>query len=141
MTENQSLEFEILGCAVRTKAGEQGKVEAKKAIEIARKNFPRISFDLIYARPEQTAQAWAKEIVRRQALSYLQKQVRSERKVKPVQPDLLEQITRAFAEDNSEVSRVEQEASALRICINQLSRSERVLLQMRYAQQRQAFPG
>lgn len=36
--------------------------EAIKAIEIARETFPRISFDLIYARPEQTAKAWEAEL-------------------------------------------------------------------------------
>ncbi len=36
--------------------------EAKKAISIARETFPRISFDMIYARPEQTAQEWETEL-------------------------------------------------------------------------------
>lgn len=36
--------------------------EARRAIETAREHFPRISFDLIYARPEQTTQAWEKEL-------------------------------------------------------------------------------
>jgi len=36
--------------------------EALKAIELARKIFPRLSFDLIYARPGQTLEAWAAEL-------------------------------------------------------------------------------
>lgn len=36
--------------------------EAIKAIEIARNTFDRISFDLIYARPEQTTLAWEAEL-------------------------------------------------------------------------------
>ncbi|MCB1496750.1 MAG: coproporphyrinogen III oxidase [Bauldia sp.] len=36
--------------------------EARAAIEIARKTFPRISFDLIYARPGQTPAAWSREL-------------------------------------------------------------------------------
>jgi len=36
--------------------------EARKAIDIARATFPRISFDLIYARPGQTPDAWAHEL-------------------------------------------------------------------------------
>ncbi len=40
--------------------------EAMTAIEIARATFPRISFDLIYARPGQTPDAWEQEL--RQAL-------------------------------------------------------------------------
>jgi len=36
--------------------------EARQAIETARKNFERISFDLIYSRPQQTADSWQKEL-------------------------------------------------------------------------------
>ena len=41
--------------------------QAIAAIELGAKIFPRISFDLIYARPEQTETAWRAEL--RQALS------------------------------------------------------------------------
>jgi oxygen-independent coproporphyrinogen-3 oxidase len=36
--------------------------EAHRAIDIARATFPRLSFDLIYARPGQTPEAWAAEL-------------------------------------------------------------------------------
>ncbi len=36
--------------------------EALKAVDIARQIFPRMSFDLIYARPGQTPEAWAREL-------------------------------------------------------------------------------
>jgi oxygen-independent coproporphyrinogen-3 oxidase len=36
--------------------------EARAAFDIARRAFPRVSFDLIYARPSQTEEAWAKEL-------------------------------------------------------------------------------
>lgn len=36
--------------------------EARAAIDIAAKTFDRYSFDLIYARPNQTPDAWAKEL-------------------------------------------------------------------------------
>ena len=36
--------------------------EALKAIGLARDIFPRLSFDLIYARPSQTREAWAREL-------------------------------------------------------------------------------
>jgi putative oxygen-independent coproporphyrinogen III oxidase len=36
--------------------------EAFAAVEVARENFPRISFDLIYARPDQSPQAWREEL-------------------------------------------------------------------------------
>lgn len=42
--------------------------EAIKAIDTARTVFDRYSFDLIYARPQQTPEAWEKELV--QALHY-----------------------------------------------------------------------
>ncbi|MCP4205805.1 MAG: coproporphyrinogen III oxidase [Shimia sp.] len=41
--------------------------EAKQAFEIARKTFDRVSFDLIYARQDQTLQDWQREL--REALS------------------------------------------------------------------------
>ncbi|MFN4353854.1 radical SAM family heme chaperone HemW [Parvibaculum sp.] len=36
--------------------------EALRAIAFARETFPRLSFDLIYARPGQTKEAWEKEL-------------------------------------------------------------------------------
>ncbi len=36
--------------------------EAKAAIKLAQQHFARMSFDLIYARPHQTPEAWAKEL-------------------------------------------------------------------------------
>lgn len=36
--------------------------QAMVAIELARRSFPRLSFDLIYARPGQTVDAWATEL-------------------------------------------------------------------------------
>ncbi|MDZ7823448.1 MAG: radical SAM family heme chaperone HemW [Ahrensia sp.] len=42
--------------------------EAKIAISLAREIFPRLSFDLIYARPKQTLEAWESEL--KQAISY-----------------------------------------------------------------------
>ncbi|WP_419902973.1 radical SAM family heme chaperone HemW [Kiloniella sp.] len=41
---------------------EHSAQEALKAIDIARKNFDRFSFDLIYARPEQDKQVWTQEL-------------------------------------------------------------------------------
>jgi oxygen-independent coproporphyrinogen-3 oxidase len=36
--------------------------EARAAVEIARETFPRLSFDLIYGRPEQTVDQWRAEL-------------------------------------------------------------------------------
>ena len=41
---------------------EHSAAEAMKAIELARETFPRMSFDLIYARKGQTPEAWAAEL-------------------------------------------------------------------------------
>ncbi|MFQ5954299.1 MAG: radical SAM family heme chaperone HemW [Kiloniellales bacterium] len=38
--------------------------EALAAVELARRTFPRVSFDLIYARPGQDVQAWMRELDR-----------------------------------------------------------------------------
>ena len=43
--------------------------EALAAVELAREHFPRFSFDLIYARPEQEAAAWDAELTRALALA------------------------------------------------------------------------
>jgi putative oxygen-independent coproporphyrinogen III oxidase len=42
--------------------------EALKAIRLARETFPRLSFDLIYARPDQSLAAWQREL--EEAISY-----------------------------------------------------------------------
>ncbi|WP_099865850.1 radical SAM family heme chaperone HemW [Pararhizobium haloflavum] len=42
--------------------------DALKAIRLARETFPRLSFDLIYARPGQTVAAWEAEL--KQAISF-----------------------------------------------------------------------
>ena len=42
--------------------------EAKAALAVARRTFDRVSFDLIYARPKQTVEAWSAELS--EALSF-----------------------------------------------------------------------
>jgi putative oxygen-independent coproporphyrinogen III oxidase len=56
----QSLENNALKFLGRLHSAE----EALAAIAIARANFPRLSFDLIYARPGQTPSAWRAELTR-----------------------------------------------------------------------------
>ncbi len=43
--------------------------QALHAIRLARETFPRLSFDLIYARPRQTVEAWTAELERAIALA------------------------------------------------------------------------
>jgi len=45
-----------------------GVSESLKALELAQKHFSRVSFDLIYARPNQSAEQWEAELTR--ALSF-----------------------------------------------------------------------
>jgi putative oxygen-independent coproporphyrinogen III oxidase len=42
--------------------------EGLAALDVAQAQFPRVSFDLIYARPDQTPEAWAQELA--EALSF-----------------------------------------------------------------------
>lgn len=54
----QSLEGE----ALRFLGREHDAQEALAAVDLARSIFPRWSFDLIYARPDQTPDSWAREL-------------------------------------------------------------------------------
>lgn len=54
----QSLE----DAALRMLGRNHGAEEGRRAAEAAARAFPRLSLDLIYARPGQTAQAWAAEL-------------------------------------------------------------------------------
>jgi putative oxygen-independent coproporphyrinogen III oxidase len=45
------------------------RAEALAALALARRHFPRFSFDLIYARPEQTPTSWRDELARALALA------------------------------------------------------------------------
>lgn len=60
----QSLEDEALSFLGRRHSAK----EALQALKIAATYFPRFSFDLIYARPEQTREAWTAEL--QEALTY-----------------------------------------------------------------------
>lgn len=61
----QSLEDESLRALGRGHSA----AEAIAALEMARKIFPRLSFDLIYARPGQSLAAWRRELARALALA------------------------------------------------------------------------
>jgi oxygen-independent coproporphyrinogen-3 oxidase len=54
----QSFDDKVLKFLGREHSADQ----ARAAIELARENFPRLSFDLIYARPGQTEQNWRAEL-------------------------------------------------------------------------------
>ena len=44
--------------------------EAVRAVETARRAFPRLSIDLIYARPDQTVEGWTAELIQALALGF-----------------------------------------------------------------------
>ena len=62
-------------------------------------------------------EAWAKEVVRRQALYHLRQEGRAAQRVRAIEPALLDGITQAFMEDAADGDRLDHELSALRRCV------------------------
>jgi RNA polymerase sigma-70 factor (ECF subfamily) len=83
------------------------------------------------AEPVRDFRAWAKEIVRRQALHYLRAKGRAAR-FAPTEPELLEQIDRAFDEDNTDFVERQRELEALKDCASRLPEATRRMVAMRY---------
>ena len=76
--------------------------------------------------------AWAKEVVRRQALHAIRAREVSRRHGRATSPELLEAISDAFTEDESEDSVVVSESKALQKCLDELPAEKRDLVAMRY---------
>ena len=76
--------------------------------------------------------AWAKEVVRRQALHAIRAREVSARHGRATSPELLEAISDAFVEDASKDSVVRDEAGALKLCLEGLPSDKRELVAMRY---------
>jgi len=76
--------------------------------------------------------AWAKEVVRRQALHAIRAREVSTRHGRAMSPELLEAVSDAFVQDESEYSVVHDEAGALRHCLDGLPTDKRELIAMRY---------
>ena len=92
-----------------------------------------------YPQPEEIRdfRAWGKEIMRRQALTYLREKGRGEkarrpRQLPPLQPTLLEQIDRSFDEDTTDAIQRQREIEALRECSEKLPKPQRTMVMMRY---------
>jgi RNA polymerase sigma factor (sigma-70 family) len=83
------------------------------------------------AEPIRDFRAWAKEIVRRQALHYLRAKGRAAR-FAPTEPELLEQIDRAFDEDDTDAGQRQREIEALRECARRLPEIQQRMVAMRY---------
>jgi RNA polymerase sigma-70 factor (ECF subfamily) len=76
--------------------------------------------------------AWGKEVMRRQALNYLREKGRTARRLAPAEPELLEQIDRAFDEDATDAAQRQREIEALRECSKKLPEPQRTMVAMRY---------
>jgi RNA polymerase sigma-70 factor (ECF subfamily) len=83
------------------------------------------------AEPIRDFRAWAKEIVRRQALHYLRAKGRAAR-MAALEPELLVQIDRAFDDDATDPARRQRELDALRECATLLPDVQRRMVAMRY---------
>lgn len=83
------------------------------------------------AEPIRDFRAWAKEIVRRQALQYLRSKGRAAR-VSDIEPELLVQIDRAFDDDATDPAFRQRELDALRECATRLPDVQRRMVAMRY---------
>jgi RNA polymerase sigma-70 factor (ECF subfamily) len=83
--------------------------------------------------PIRNFRAWAKEIVRRQALYRLRKQAQEAKRVRPIAQELFESISAAFLEDDTDG--VRREVQALRQCLEKLPTRQREMLVLRYERQ------
>ncbi|MBL8794347.1 MAG: sigma-70 family RNA polymerase sigma factor [Planctomycetia bacterium] len=79
--------------------------------------------------PIRNFRAWAKEIVRRQALYYLRKQGQQAKHRRPLDLDLFEAISDAFLEEDDGPG---VEVQALRRCLDKVPAPQRRMLAMRY---------
>lgn len=76
--------------------------------------------------------AWAKEVIRRQALHAMRAREIATRHGRAMSPELLEAVSDAFMQDPSEDSVVRNEAGALRKCLEGLPKDKRELVALRY---------
>jgi len=82
--------------------------------------------------PVRDFKAWAKEVVRRQALRYFEQ--KRQHRMKSIDPILAEAITTAFFEAESGALRARGEAEALQKCISELPEKSRSMFVLRYEQ-------
>jgi len=76
--------------------------------------------------------AWAKEVVRRQALHAIRSRETARRHGRATAPELLEAISATFCEDDSTASLVHKEAAAMQKCVGELPQEKKTLVAMRY---------
>jgi RNA polymerase sigma-70 factor (ECF subfamily) len=80
--------------------------------------------------PIRNFRAWAKEIIRRQALYRLRQQRRDENRFRPISPELFEAISVTFLEE--ELEAVPGDIRALRQCLERITPRQRELVALRY---------
>ena len=82
--------------------------------------------------------AWAKEVVRRQALLYLDERIRTHVRERTTDPTLLNAISRTFADDLISEEDEKLENDALDLCLEKLTTKARRMVAMRY-QEKSSF--
>lgn len=88
------------------------------------------------AEPIRNFRAWAKEIVRRQALYRLRKQAQEAKHFRPIALELFEAVSTVFLEEDTAEAR--HDLQALRICLEKLLPRHREMIARRY-ERRQSF--
>ena len=76
--------------------------------------------------------AWAKEVIRRQALHAIRARAASTRHTRATSPELLDVISEAFLADDVAASTDREQARALRKCVDELSAEKREMVNLRY---------
>lgn len=76
--------------------------------------------------------AWAKEVVRRQALHAIREREKSSKRARAVSPELLDVVSNAFQQDETSSSAVNSEFAALKDCLSDLPAEKRRLVTLRY---------
>lgn len=76
--------------------------------------------------------AWAKEVIRRQALYALRAKGNAAKHTRFVSPELLDVVSNTFLEDDATANPAQEEARALRQCLEDLTDRKRNLIAMRY---------
>ena len=76
--------------------------------------------------------AWAKEVIRRQALHAIRARAVSTRHARATSPELLDVISDAFLEDDVTAVADREQARALRQCVDELPARKRELVTLRY---------
>jgi RNA polymerase sigma-70 factor (ECF subfamily) len=106
-----------------------------RSLDAAEEIFQNVAVAVLESPPEDEIRdfrAWAKEVVRRQALLWLRQQVRSHRRHRLLDDDLQEAIQFTFDERAGEPPPAHQDLVALRRCLAKAPARMRELLLQRY---------